>query len=125
VLNSSARYGEAAFLLNYGFRQTFFWQLAAGERYTVLPIDGGIKPYLGVVAQSYLGLTVPKEKQSSLFYHVSFNSKLKAPIKKGQVLGELILYFENNEVGRTALIAEEEVPGRGFWSLLNYFPFRR
>ncbi|MEW6662036.1 MAG: D-alanyl-D-alanine carboxypeptidase family protein [Bacillota bacterium] len=125
VLDSSARFGEAAFLLNYGFRETFFWQLAASERYTVLPVASGEKPYLGVVAKNYLGFTVPRGKQSSLAYHVSLETKPEAPVKKGQVLGELVVFFEDKEVGRTDLVAEEEVARRGVRSLLNFVPGRK
>lgn len=119
VLDSNNRFGEAAFLLNHGFRETFFWQLGAGEMYTVVPVVGGKKPFLGAVAKNYLGFTIPRSKQHSFLCRVSVVKNIKAPVRKGQVLGELVVFFEGQEVGRTELVAEENVPGRGIRSLLN------
>lgn len=117
VLRSHSRFGEAARLLDHGFQDFYRWKLGAGELFTLVPVQGGETNHLKVVVERTVQTTVPLEELGQVEQKVTLDRHPRAPVRKGQVLGEAVLYLAGSEIGRTALVAGEEVKRRPWWKL--------
>ncbi|KKM11671.1 hypothetical protein SY88_08050 [Clostridiales bacterium PH28_bin88] len=117
VLRSHSRFGEAASLLDHGFQNFYRWRLGAGELFTLVPVQGGETNHLKVVVERTVQTTVPLEELGQVEQKVTLDRHPPVPVRKGQVLGEVVLYVAGSEVGRTPLVAGEEVKRRPWWKL--------
>jgi D-alanyl-D-alanine carboxypeptidase (penicillin-binding protein 5/6) len=84
------------------------------EKDVALP-DGKLKS-LKPVAASDFSYPVPRDKKKLLSRDIELPEKIKGEIQEGQHLGEMIIRFNKEEVGRVALISPVHVPKAGFFS---------
>ncbi|HHW27699.1 MAG TPA: D-alanyl-D-alanine carboxypeptidase [Firmicutes bacterium] len=66
--------------------------------------------WVEAVTPSGLGATVEKEQKDQVNYTVELRSDLEAPIKRGQKVGEVVFTVDGQEVGRSNLVAGDDVP---------------
>ena len=112
---SSERFAEAASLLNYGFAN--FSPLAvikAGEAATTIPVARGEPPSLPLVAAEDLTVAVPKGSKSNVEQLITTEENVVAPVRQGQVMGQLTVTADGQELGRVALVASTGVRRLGF-----------
>ncbi|MBN7772716.1 D-alanyl-D-alanine carboxypeptidase family protein [Clostridium aminobutyricum] len=106
--SSKIRFAEAAKLLDYGFATYETVKLAEkGEPHGLVEIQKGQPNYINAVAGSDISILVKKGEKDSVTFEVEQDNKIKAPIKKGAKLGEIVAYQNKKEIGRYPLIAEE------------------
>jgi D-alanyl-D-alanine carboxypeptidase (penicillin-binding protein 5/6) len=111
-----AREDASAALLNYGF--TFFETARVKS-----PADVILKPevYKGeadrvtLVPQSELWVTVGRGSVAHLKTQATVKEPVLAPIKAGQVLGEITVNDSGIVIARMPLVAKEAVPEAGWW----------
>ncbi|GAA4361648.1 D-alanyl-D-alanine carboxypeptidase family protein [Kangiella marina] len=111
-----ARAGESRKLLNYGFRfYTNVEAFAAGKALKQAQVWKGEEEQVGVgLAQSAV-LTVLKSEKDQLKANYKLNGKLIAPIKKGQVVGEVYFHMGDTVVKRMPMVALDAVEEAGFF----------
>ena len=114
VLGTATRKGrdkETRKLLLQGFRlyerKTFFAKDAVVGK--PVPVLGGKKKKIKVVAAGPVSLIVKRFNAPKLKTRVNIQSPLKAPLKKGQQVGEVSVVLEEIVVGQTPLLASEDV----------------
>ncbi|MBU0744111.1 MAG: D-alanyl-D-alanine carboxypeptidase [Gammaproteobacteria bacterium] len=120
--NDSARASQSKALLNYGFR--FF------ETHKLFAINTTIntaKVLLGKKGVSDLGLqeslyvTLPVGQYKNLKANASIYKRLKAPIEKGKVCGELNISLDNKVIVTKPLVALQDNPKANFiFTLFDY-----
>jgi D-alanyl-D-alanine carboxypeptidase (penicillin-binding protein 5/6) len=110
---SRAREGEA--LLNWAFRQ--FAQKTVAKKGTVLTLADvwmGDTTKVGLVPVEDITTLVPVSLTGKVPAEIIYNSPVKAPIRKGAPLAELVLKPEGLEETRFPLVAEKAVGKGGF-----------
>ncbi|EKO3405482.1 serine hydrolase [Vibrio fluvialis] len=115
----NARKSESKKLLSYGFR--FFETVAphkAGETFVDEKIWMGDKSTvaLGVNEDTYV--TLPRGQAKDLTASFVLEKELKAPIKKGDVVGKLYYQLNGEDVAKYPLMALEDVEEGGLFSRL-------
>jgi len=113
----NARAIETNKLLSFGYRFYDTHKVYQGEE----PIKTeriwlGNNQDLRVGVRHDLYLTILQGKYKKLSMNTSLPEIIKAPIKKGDILGEVIIADESGkEISRTELIALDEVAAGGIW----------
>lgn len=107
--NEQARNAASAALLDYGFRA--FAQKVLVEKNT--PIKGvsvqkGTKTSVEAYTADDIKVSVIRGETPAYQQKIESLNKL-APVKKGEKVGELVLVQGNNELGRTDLLASQDV----------------
>lgn len=116
--NPKARNREITGMLDYAFSQ-FESHIVykQGEMIDRLPIDKGMKSELVVRSpQSFSILTKKGEKPEDFTRRIQWES-LKAPIRKGQRIGEVLVEKNKQTVSRMELISAREIPRADWWTL--------
>lgn len=124
VLNSPDRYGESAQLMNYGFND-FVKDIIvdASEPFKTIRTLNGIPTKIIVYPGRDLGILTPKEGLPKLEKKVIMEYYPPVPIKKGDKLGRLEVYYNGEFVETTELIAGNDVRAepKGIWRLFRLF----
>jgi len=103
-------YSDVAALLDYGFEQFESKVLVEeGKIVTRLEVPHGTKGVLVEAANSFT-YNIPVGDAEDVTQRVEPLSNLEAPVKKGDVVGELLVRYGDRQVGRVDLLALDDVP---------------
>jgi D-alanyl-D-alanine carboxypeptidase (penicillin-binding protein 5/6) len=114
--SNQERGDEAARLLDWGFRN--FETMAfhkAGDVLEQAPVWLGTAATVGLEVSDDVLLTVYKPEKDKTNQKVIYNSPLKAPIVKDQVVGKLVITLANGKNYEYPLKAANDVPRLGFF----------
>lgn len=126
-LNSSgARAEESVKFMNWGFRA---WQakpvVSQGKKVADAEVQMGSSSSVGLVAPRQLTVTLPAGLDPQLSAKVVYQGPIKAPIKAGQHIADLVVSSPDMPAQRLPLVAEKDVSEAGFfgraWSGLTSF----
>ncbi|MEW5761683.1 MAG: D-alanyl-D-alanine carboxypeptidase family protein [Bacillota bacterium] len=111
VLNSGARYLDALALLRYGFEEVHpVVACEKGEFLTRLRVQRGERPDVVVVPARTVRLYLPEEEKGNLVKETRIAvQRLKAPVRPGLKVGEMVFFLEGRELGRVPLVAGRAV----------------
>ncbi|MGE5415335.1 MAG: D-alanyl-D-alanine carboxypeptidase family protein [Acidobacteriota bacterium] len=124
VLNSPDRYYESTSLMNYGFNEFMSEKIVdSKEAFKTLRTLNGIPAKLQVYPGRDLRILTPKEGLPKLEKKVILEYCPPAPIKKGDKLGRLDVYYNGEFVETTEIIAGNDAKAepRGIWRLFRLF----
>ena len=113
------RNAAAASLLDYGFANYKLYT-NDGEKIKNIPISKGVEPYINAEYASFFAL-VKKGDRSEVKAEIKIPEEIKAPIKKGDVIGEVIYSSKNGELGKRDIIATDSVEKITFGAMLLTF----
>ena len=118
--DSKARFKDAVTLLNYGFGKC---QMYADEKMPSLdPISvaGGIQEFISLeYEKKFTYLDTTGANLNAVTSRLQIPDKVNAPVKKGDVVGQLIYYLDGKKIGSVNLLAEESVKKAGFFDYLR------
>ncbi len=126
-LNSSnARAEESVKFMNWGFRA---WQakpvVAKGKKVADAEVQMGSSSSVGLVAPRQLTVTLPAGLDPAISAKVVYQGPIKAPIKAGQHIADLIVSSPDMPAQRLPLVADKDVAEAGFfgraWAGLTSF----
>lgn len=109
--SDTARLEQTTRVLDYGFRafeQVF--AVVAGENVGLVPVPEGRKEEVAALAQGDLKLMALRGSQSELKRELKPLPDLKAPVTKGQVIGDLVVILRDEALGSIPVVAAEDVP---------------
>lgn len=110
-----ARENESALLLSHGFsKYIVLQQIKAEEVMGTILVLKGARQSVNIVAEKAVDIMVPRRASSQVDQSKKLPTRLNAPLTKGQVVGEAILSYKGQELGRTNLVVAEDLP-RGSW----------
>ncbi|MDW7673039.1 MAG: D-alanyl-D-alanine carboxypeptidase family protein [Bacillota bacterium] len=122
VLGAEQKHGhfrESMKMYNHGFSQFTFNKIhELGEEIAVVPVSKGEVEDISVVAEETVGFVIRKGEKEDVRVELSLPKILEAPLEKGQVVGEIIIYQQDQEVARENLIVPFEVKKATFWKQL-------
>jgi D-alanyl-D-alanine carboxypeptidase (penicillin-binding protein 5/6) len=126
-LNSStARANESVRFMEWGFRA---WQakplVAAGRKVETAAVQMGSASSVGLIAPRALTATLPAGAAPQLSAKVVYEGPIKAPIKAGQHIADLVITAPDMPEQRLPLVADKDVAEAGFfgraWAGLTSF----
>lgn len=117
--NENARKAESKKLLSYGFR--FFETVAphkAGETFVNETIWMGDKDTIALGVDKDTYVTLPRGQAKDLTASFVLEKQLKAPLKKGDIVGTLYYQLAGNDIAQYPLLALEDVQEGSLFSRL-------
>ena len=107
---SNDRFLGAKKLLDYGFANYSYKNLGAELKDGMTAkVQKGVKDKVLVTATDKVNLLLPKTENGDITRKTEWNSDITAPVKKGNVLGNVRVYMGEKEVGKIPIIANETV----------------
>lgn len=108
------RFNEAKKLLEYGFSNYAIKKgKAVGEIVGKTKVSKGVEDEVEGYVEKEVTALVEKGNSSDLTSTINIVENIKAPVKKGDKIGEIIYYCNNSEVGRSNVLAEKDVDKAG------------
>jgi len=107
-------FAESMKIYNYGFAKYEFKQYApVAQKLGVVKVSKGIENEVAALTEKPLGATVEKGKDKNLWVETKLNPNISAPIQKGQKLGEVLLYRDDQLQASVNLIADHAIAKAG------------
>ncbi len=114
--SQKARESDVQALLNYGFRFFETHQLyQANQSLTETRVWKGEQDSVSLGIEDELFVTIQRGRYDDLDARVTINPELSAPISKGQQLGQLQIYLDQQEIASRALISMSDITEAGFF----------
>ncbi|MEE1184853.1 MAG: D-alanyl-D-alanine carboxypeptidase family protein [Acutalibacteraceae bacterium] len=118
---SNDRFGGAKKLLDYGFANYIFSKVDANlDKDIVVEIDKGTEKELTLDAKGTVNLLMKKNEAKEIIRKTVLNENITAPIKKGDVLGEVEIYLGDEVVGSIPLTASKDIDKLSFLTTLGW-----
>ncbi len=108
--SSDARFNGAKKLLDYGFANYNFSSIDAeiADGFT-LEVDGGTQKTVAVKPDGNLNVLLPKTASGDIVRETVFKKDIKAPVKKGDLLGTVTVKLGDEQLGEIPVVASEDV----------------
>jgi D-alanyl-D-alanine carboxypeptidase (penicillin-binding protein 5/6) len=114
--STGQRIDESVKFMNWGFRA---WQakqiVAKGKLVETAEVQLGSANHVGLVAPDNLSVTLPGGATPELQARVVYEGPIKAPIKAGDHIADLVVTTPDMQPQRVPLVAAEDVPLAGFF----------
>ncbi|HAA90437.1 MAG: D-alanyl-D-alanine carboxypeptidase DacF [Thermoanaerobacterales bacterium 50_218] len=113
---------ESIKIYNWGFANYAFREVASPEKVIIsVPVAKGEKDKVKVGVAKKAGVVVKKGEDVEVKTQANLPSLVAAPVRKGEVLGELLILADGKAVEKVPLVAKESVPRASFWLLFKKF----
>ena len=107
-------FAESMKIYNYGYAKYEFKLYApAAQKLGVVKVHKGIEDEVAALTEKPLGATVEKGKDKNSWVETKLNPTISAPIQKGQKLGEVFLYRNDQLQASVNLIADHPIAKAG------------
>ncbi|MCP1124994.1 D-alanyl-D-alanine carboxypeptidase [Bacillus sp. 3103sda1] len=118
---SKERNAEVTKLLDYAFSQYMTKKMyTRGEKIQTVKVGKGKKETVDLVASDNVSLLMKKgETMKNIKKEVVAEEKVKAPIKKGDALGTLVIKKDNQVLLKQTIVAKEDVAAASWWELFK------
>lgn len=111
---SDDRFDKSTQLLDYGFANYKLAKIEIDEtKLTEIKIKNGVVKKITPVAQNTDSVLVDKSAQE-FEYEYKIKSEVKAPIKKGDVMGEIIIKNDDKQIASVNVVADRDVKATNF-----------
>ena len=111
---SQDRFEGAKKLLNYGFSNYSFEEIKADLKEKTVSVLKGETDSVGVEAKGSVSFLCEKAKKGGIKQTVTWEKEIKAPIKKGQVVGHIDIYSGEENIGQIPITATKNLKKRDF-----------
>lgn len=106
VLHCDDRWGDAARLLEYGFKNfTVLKGVQAGQVLATASIRGAKTRHLRLAARASVSITIPAGQEALVHRMIEVPREVKAPVKAGATIGRVGVFFGDQELASTDLLA--------------------
>lgn len=107
---SKERFAAASNLLNYGFANYGVTQFGEkGSEIRSVAVESGKSGSVMAVAKESSSALLQKSQIKKAKVHINLPKKVKAPVKKGSALGEIIITLDGETISRTDIVASHSV----------------
>lgn len=120
VLNAPQMWEDTIALLDFGFGR-YQWKtvIEADTPLKTIAVKKGTRDKVAVVVKNDICLPLKDNEEELLRFEFKVPAEVNAPVKEGQELGLLYIYFGKQLVHKAPLAAAAEVEGTGFWAGLR------
>ncbi len=122
VLNAPQMWEDTIRLLDFGYSY-YQWNEVINENQTLktAAVRKGMLDKVTLIAGESVGMPLKENEAELLRYHFEVKEPLSAPIKAGQEVGTLYVYFGTQRISTVQLLAGEEVEKRGLGRIIRRF----
>lgn len=108
--SSNDRFEGAKKLLNYGFANYGFKTINAdlGDR-TSIKVKGGVTDKVGINSNGKFDILLPKTNKGEIKQNISLPDSINAPIKKGDVVGEVSVTVDGEQIGVINITSSDDI----------------
>lgn len=107
-------FAESMKIYNYGFAKYEYKQFApVAEKLGVVKVNKGMENEVAAITEKTLGATVEKGKDKNIWVETKLSPTINAPVQKGQKLGEVHLYRNDQLLASVNLIAQNSIAKAG------------
>jgi D-alanyl-D-alanine carboxypeptidase (penicillin-binding protein 5/6) len=85
------------------------------------PVKGGVTEQVPLVATQDIRVLVKKGEEKKVQVEVDVPDRVSAPVKAGQVVGDIVVKFDGAEVGKAQAAAAQDVAQASLWK--RWWPF--
>lgn len=118
--NSKQRFQDATKLLNYGFGKCQVYEDNDPPKLKPIEVQGGVKEQiLCEYADTFRYLDTSGANLAGVTKKAQMKQSVKAPVKKGQKVGELVYELGEKEIGRVEILAKESCKKAEFLDYLK------
>lgn len=118
--NSKQRFQDATKLLNYGFGKCQVYEDNDPPKLKRVEVQGGVKEQiLCEYADTFRYLDTSGANLAGVTKKTQMKQSVKAPVKKGQKVGELVYKLGEKEIGRVEILAKESCKKAEFLDYLK------
>lgn len=117
--NSKDRFNAASELLNYGFSN--YAVTSFGEKNAEVcdvKVENGKNDFVIAKTKGQTSVVINKNQKENVKTRLSLPDSLKAPVKKGDVIGELVMTLDGETLCKTELVADRTIKKK---SAADYF----
>lgn len=107
--SSDDRFSGAKKLLDYGFANYSFSFFDADLKETEATVKRGVNKTVGIESTEKVGVLTEKRSAGEITRQTEWEENIKAPIKKGDVVGYVNIYKGEEHIGRLPICATEDV----------------
>lgn len=118
---SNDRFNGAKKLLDYGFANYAFFEVEADlESTTKIAVKKGVSNNVEISADGKLNLLLPKNEAKQISQKINLKTDITAPVKKGQVVGNVDVFVGEKSVGSIKIVADNHVKRLNLWITFKY-----
>lgn len=118
--NSKDRFADAVKMLNYGFGKCQLYTDESEEGIAPAVVKNGVEDTVNVSrAEPFSYLDTSGTNLSAVERTVEMEQSIPAPVKKGETVGAIVYTLEGNEIGRTDILAAEDIEEASFLDYLK------
>lgn len=118
--NSKDRFADAVKLFNYGFGKCQLYTDESEEGLTPAVIENGVEDTVNVYrAEPFSYLDTTGANLNAIERTVEMEQSIPAPVSKGDPVGAVVYTLEGNEIGRTDILAAEDIEEASFMDYLK------
>lgn len=122
--STKVRFSDAQKLLDYGFNQYSYSQLAKkGNILTQLPVSKGVSSSVNAVFVEDAGSLLKKGNSRNIEQVVSLPESINAPIRKGEELGKVDYILEGQTICSVPIVADEDVKQINLSNMMEFVFF--
>lgn len=108
--STKVRFAEAQKLLDYGFSNYSYTEFAKKDSIlTTIPVSKGIKNSVDAIYAENSGCLLEKGLDKNIEQIINIEESIEAPISKGQKLGDIMYSLDGEILGKTDIIANEDI----------------
>ena len=117
---STIRFDETKKLLDYGFANYENYIIAKkGESQKKYRVEKATPENVRAVPEKDCAVLIKKGESESIKTKVEMKSNIKAPVKKGKQIGEIVVYQKGVEIDRFPLVADKALRKATLWERLT------
>ncbi len=108
--NSKTRFADAITLLNYGYGICSLYKDENPPLIPEITVKGGIKDTVeGISEKEFSCLFMNGENMAEITGNVELLSDIKAPVARGDVLGQIVYTLDGKTIGSVDIVATEDI----------------
>ena len=117
--SGTARFKDAAALLDYGFANFENVSLSLTDELDPINVDGGMEPRVDLTCDAAASLTLPKGEKEKLKRSVTIEESIPAPVIAGDKVGSITFTLNGDELASFDIFAANDVEKKSFSSIFS------
>jgi D-alanyl-D-alanine carboxypeptidase (penicillin-binding protein 5/6) len=118
--NTKIRNAETSRLLDFAFsKYTNNPIFKKGDLITHATVDKGMQQIVPLIAPHQFSVLMKKGEKIEDYRHEVFVSDLKAPLRKGDIVGKVVVYKGDTEISSMELSIDQNVEKANWWTLFK------
>lgn len=118
---SQIRFSEAQKLLDYGFNNYSYKELAKkGDIVQTVLVEKGLESTVNAIYENNVGKLLKKGQGANIEQKIEINENISAPIQAGDIIGTVSFMDGENKIDTVNLISDRSVNKIGLWNMVSH-----